>query len=95
MTIYRSVVGQLNWVAQHTLPEVAYDVSDLSRAFKSGTTQGMRKLTKIVRRVKRSSAEIQIQKLKEKDTYWEVHTDASFGNVEDTFKIRIYNGHCR
>ena len=51
LTEYRSVVGQLNWVSLHTMPEMSFSVSELSKAFEQGTTQNMRKLTEIVRRV--------------------------------------------
>ena len=83
LTLYRSVVGQLNWVSQHTIPEIAFDVSDLSRAFKEGTTQDMRKLIKVVRKTKRSNAEIHLEVLNEKNVYWEIYADASFGNIEN------------
>lgn len=83
LTLYRSVVGQLNWVAQHTVPEIAYDVSDLSRAFKEGTTQDMKKLIKVVRKTKRSKAEIRLSKLEKKNMFWEIYADASFGNIDD------------
>ena len=52
LTEYRSVVGQLNWISLHTMPDISYNVSELSKAFKEGTTQDMRKLIKIVRKVK-------------------------------------------
>ena len=42
LTEYRSVVGQLNWISLHTIPDVSYNVSELSKAFKAGTTQDMR-----------------------------------------------------
>ena len=83
LTEYRSVVGQLNWVSLHTMPEVAYNVSELSKAFKEGTTQDMRKLIKIVRKVKSIMGGVVINELEEENIYWEAYADASFGNVED------------
>ena len=83
LTEYRSVVGQLNWVSLHTMPEVAFSVSELSKAFKDGTTQDMRKLIKAVRRVKSIMGEIVLSDLEEEDLYWEAYADASFGNIED------------
>ena len=76
-------MGQLNWVSVHTMPEIAYNVSDLSKAFKEGSTQDMRKLIKIVRKVKSIMGEVVLDGLKEHHIYWEAYADASFGNVED------------
>ena len=83
LTEYRSVTGQLNWVALHTMPELAYDVSDLSKGFKEGTTQDMRRLIRVVRKAKRSSPKVRLEKIEGKKAHWEVYADASFGNVEE------------
>ena len=83
LTEYRSVVGQLNWVSLHTMPEIAFNVSELSKAFKGGTTQDMRKLIKIVRKVKHIMGGIVMSELEEENLYWEAYADASFGNIED------------
>ena len=83
LTEYRSVVGQLNWVSLHSMPEIAFSVSELSKAFKEGTTQDMRKLIKVVRKVKHIMGGIVLSELKEENLYWEAYADASFGNVED------------
>ena len=83
LTLYRSVVGQLNWVALHTMPEISFNVSELSKAFKGGTTQDMRKLIKVVRKTKLIMGGVTMHELNEKDLYWEAYADASFGNIED------------
>ena len=83
LTEYRSVVGQLNWVSLHTMPEISFTVSELSKAFKGGTTQDMRKLIKVVRKVKHIMGGVLLGELEEKDLYWEAYADASFGNIED------------
>ena len=83
LTEYRSVTGQLNWVALHTMPELAYDVSDLSKGFKEGTTQDMRRLIRVVRKAKRSSPKVRLERIEGKKAHWEVYADASFGNVEE------------
>ena len=83
LTEYRSVVGQLNWVSLHTMPEISFNVSELSKAFKEGTTQDMRKLIKIVRKVKSTKGEVITDGLEGESIYWEAYADASFGNVED------------
>lgn len=83
MTEYRSVVGQLNWLSLHTMPEISYDVSELSKAFKEGTTKDMRKVIKVVRKVKSIMGEVVLRELEEKNLHWEAYADASFGNIED------------
>ena len=83
LTEYRSLVGQLNWVSLHTMPEVSFNVSELSKAFKGGTTQDMRKLIKVVRKVKHIMGEIVLCELEEENLCWEAYADASFGNIED------------
>ena len=83
LTEYRSVVGQLNWVALHTMPELSFDISSLSKAFKEGTTQDMKKLTRVVRKAKRIRGKIVLETLKKERLFWEVYADASFGNVEE------------
>ena len=83
LTEYRSVVGQLNWISLHTMPEISFNVSELSKAFKEGTTQDMRKLIKVVRKVKNIMGGIVMSELEEENLYWEAYADASFGNIED------------
>ena len=83
LTEYRSVVGQLNWISLHTMPEISYSVSELSKAFKEGTTQDMRKLIKVVRKVKHIMGGVVLSELEEENLYWEAYADASFGNIED------------
>ena len=65
------------------MPEISYSVSELSKAFKEGTSQDMRKLIKVVRRVKSIMGEVVLDELKEENLYWEAYADVSFGNVED------------
>ena len=83
LTLYRSLVGQLNWLSTHTLPNIAYDVSSLSKAFKAGTTQDMKKLIKVLKKVKSGAASILLDGLQENSVEWEVFADASFGNVDE------------
>ena len=83
LTEYRSAVGQLNWVSLHTMPEIAFSVSELSKSFKGGTTQNMRKLIKVVRKVKYNMGGVVMGEIEEENLHWEAYADASFGNIED------------
>ena len=77
------MIGQLNWISLHTMPDISYNVSKLSKAFKEGITQDMRKLIKVVRKVKSIMGGVVINELEEENIYWEAYAEASFGNVED------------
>ena len=83
LTEYRSVVGQINLISLHILPDISYNVSELSKAFKEGTTQDMRKLIKVVRKVKSIMGGVVINELEEENICLEAYADSSFGNVED------------
>src|SRR5215469_9189641 len=48
LTLYRSLVDQLNWVSQHTRPNMAFQMSALSKNFQKCASKDMRKLRKIV-----------------------------------------------
>ena len=85
LTEYRTVVGQLNWISLHTMLDISYSVSELSKAFREGTTQDMRKLIKIVRKLKSITGGVVINELEEENIYWEAYADAPFGNVEDGY----------
>ena len=65
------------------MPDISNNVSDLSKAFKEGATQDMRKLIKVVRKVKSIMGRVVINELEEENIYWEAYADALFGNVED------------
>ena len=82
LTEFRSVVGHLNWIAGHAMPEISYDLSDLSMAFKGGTSEDMRNLIKKVRKAKRINGKTMLENVNENEVYWEVFADASFGSRE-------------
>ena len=83
MKLYRSLIGQMNWVSQHTRPDMSFDVSDLSGACKGASTDDTVKLIKVIKHLKYRSGKIGMDKINEKQIKWEVYADASFGNVDD------------
>ena len=45
--IYRSMIGQLNWLVQHTRPNLVLDISLASKKLQGAKTADMRKLIKL------------------------------------------------
>ena len=82
LTKYRSSVGQINWVAQHTRPDLAFEVSDLSRAFQGGTIENMKRMRGVIKRMKENNFKVKLEKIEKGKEFWEVYADASFGNIE-------------
>jgi hypothetical protein len=52
LTKYRSIVGQLNWISQHTRPDIAFEVSFLSMYNRKACGKQVLKLDKVVRGIK-------------------------------------------
>ena len=79
---YRALVGQLNWVATHTRPDIAFETCELSVSLKKGTMTDLIRLNKLVERVKKESINLFFPQLKclRKCTL-ECFTDASFRNL--------------
>ena len=79
---YRALVGQLNWVATHTRPDIAFDTCALSVAFKEATIGDLLKLNKLVSRVKSTEINLFFPRLQslEKCTL-ECYADAAFKNL--------------
>ena len=85
-TAYRSLVGQLNWLAQQTRPDIAYDVSERSQKCKGATASDMRKLIKIAEKAQSEQKRITIQKLNG-PLKLEVYADAAFGGEDGNSQI--------
>ena len=83
ITEYRGLVGKLNWVTQCTRPDFSFDVSQAGRSFQGGRGEEMIKLIKTTKKMKKTRGAVRIQRLQERDVYWEVYCDASLGNVDE------------
>jgi len=80
---YRSVVGQLNWVATQTRPDILFEVCLLSSRFESARIDDLMHANKVIRKVKASAVMLQFLNLRDNQLTIECFSDASFGNLKD------------
>ena len=82
---YRALVGQLNWMATQTRPDIAFEASYLSGIFKKATVGDLVKVNKLIDRVKYSCVQLAFPPMsKIEHCSLECYSDASFGNLEDS-----------
>ena len=82
ITIFRSMVGMLNWVVQSTRPDLAFDMIDLSTKFKCSTKDDLKRIFKIIIKLKEQKSEILFPGLGDYNN-WKIvmFSDASYGNL--------------
>ena len=81
---YRALIGQLNWVAMQTRPDIAFDVGDHSTKIKNATVADICSLNKIVNRLKNDQYSIHYPVMPDlRSCFIEVYSDASFANLDD------------
>ena len=80
-TLYNSIVGQLNWVAGNSRPDISFAVCESSTKFTHATVAGIIHDNKIIRKVKSSRSFIQFPKLDLNTVKLQLFTDASFNNL--------------
>ena len=82
---YRALVGQLNWVATHTRPDISFETCALSSSFYDAKVADLLRLNKLVERVKRESINLYFPRLEciTKCTL-ECYTDASLQNLPNS-----------
>ena len=76
----RGLVGQLNWLANITRPEISYDVSRISSNIKSATIADIKSTNKVLKFVQTKPAHIHFPSLQLQEAEVVVYTDASFNN---------------
>ena len=78
----RVVVGQLNWVATQTRPDIAFEVCQLSTKLKGTTVEDMKRANKCVNLLKPENVKKRFKNVGDlQKTHLAVFADASYGNL--------------
>ena len=84
ITEVRKRIGQLNWLATQTRPDLSYDISELSSYLKNGTVESIRQVNKIIKKAKRVKSQLVIPNLGDLcDLQIVAYGDSSFSNLSD------------
>ena len=81
-TVFRALVGSLNWIVQNTRPDLAFELTDLSTKFQKAEVRDLQQVIKTLLKVKEEKSELLFPNLGD-PLNWELITfsDASFGNL--------------
>ena len=81
---YSAAVGQLNWIATSTRPDIAFDICELSVSFSRATVSDLLRLNKVVSRVATDNIRLYFPEITPlEECYIECFSDASFANLCD------------
>ena len=84
ITEVRRRIGQLNWMATQTRPDISYDISELSSYLKTGTVESIRQVNKVIKKAKRVKSQLVIPDLGDlHDLKIVAYGDSSFSNLSD------------
>lgn len=84
VTETRQLIGQLNWLATQTRPDLSYDVSELSSILKQENVECLKQANRVVKKAKKEKSHIDIPDLGNLEHLKIIaYSDASFGNLTD------------
>ena len=79
---FKSLVGQLQWTAKQTRPDIAFAVCELSTKVKNATTTDIRRANKQVQKLQTESGVVCIPNIGDvRQSALYVYSDASFANL--------------
>ncbi|XP_057302644.1 uncharacterized protein LOC130636814 [Hydractinia symbiolongicarpus] len=81
----RSAIGQLNWIATQTRPDLAFDVLELNVSIKNGRVEHLLVANKVIKKMKATNNVCLIFPNMPKYELWKlvVFSDASYANLPD------------
>ena len=80
----RSTIGQLNWVATQSRPDIAFDVCQASVSFKDATLKDLKRVNKVIRQLHNCKVRIKCRNLGDLSQCSLVaYSDASYMNLSD------------
>ena len=81
---YRGLLGQLNWVAMQTRPDIAFDVGEHSMRIKNATVSDVCSLNKVLKCLNNNHYAIHYPPMSNlRSCVIEAYSDASFANLND------------
>ena len=81
---FRAAVGQLNWIATQTRPEIAFEACFLAGCYKNATVADIVRLNKLIERVKRAPVKIKFPPISDLSSCRLMcYADASWANLSD------------
>ena len=79
---YRALIGQLNWIATQTRPDIAFNTCVLNESFYSANVQDLVKVNKIITQLASNSIKINFPRMNHiEDCHIASYSDASFANL--------------
>ena len=83
-SLFRGIVGKLNWVAQGTRPDVSFEVVEMSSRFKLATVNDLIRANKCILKLKEEPVYVFFPNLGD-PKYWRmiIESDAGHANMED------------
>ena len=83
-TVFRSGVGSLNWLANNTRPDLAFEVMELSTRFGKATVDDLRRVARCIKKSKELDVKVKFSKLGDLEkAVILVYGDGAHGNLWD------------